>query len=554
MYLVKKHLPYSLLILSLIVGGFLRFYKLDWGQGYFFHPDEYHIVGAVGRLLNTGLSSNPKLFSYGSFTVYIIYLARWVLYSLTKAGNIDIFIIGRFLSALFSTLTLINIFFIAKNIFPNRRLYPEMAVLTSAFIPGLIQQAHFLTPESFMTFWITLSAYFFIRYFSKYKLKELVFSGVFMGLAGGTKITALTAIPFILVVILLLNIKKSGIIKNLQKVVLYLALVFLFLISVFPYSVLDYENFKNTTRYESSLSAGSVKVFYTRSFNNSVPFLFQIKQIYPYTLGIIMTVFAFVGIAAAIISYFSNKKRFNNYYIPLLGIFLSYFIFNSLLFTKWTRFVHPTIPFLVIFSFTGIYEIAEQLKNPNTKKYLEILLLCLLIIPTVVWGIMFFSIYQRDDVRVTATDWVNKNIENDQLFLSETGNTLEIPLRGNYTIIPFDFYNVDTNPALYINLINDIYKSDYFIIQSRRIYYNHDDKIRFPTVYNFYNALFSGRLGFKEIKYFSSFPKLEIGNWNLEIRDEDAEETWSVFDHPVIKIFKKSDYYAEEYYKLLLPQ
>ena len=65
-------------IVILLLGGFLRFYKLDWGQGFFFHPDEYHIAIATDRLeFPTNL--NPELFSYGSFTVYLIYFSKLIL-------------------------------------------------------------------------------------------------------------------------------------------------------------------------------------------------------------------------------------------------------------------------------------------------------------------------------------------------------------------------------------------------------------------------------------------------------------------------------------------
>jgi hypothetical protein len=276
-------------------------------------------------------------------------------------------------------------------------------------------------------------------------------------------------------------------------------------------------------------------------------------QIYPYTLGVILCIFSFLGILIAFTKMVLENKINQNHLI-LGGTFLSYFIFNSLLFTKWTRFVHPTFPFLIIFSFIGIYEIVNLLKNSTIAKQLSILLLTLLIVPTLLWGVMFFSIYLRQDVRVSATNWANVNIPKNTTILTETGNSLEVPLGGNYHIISFDFYNVDTDPTLYNNLINNIYKSDYFIIQSRRIYKNHNDKTQFPIVYNFYKSLFSGKLGFEETRSFSSFPQFKLGKFTYTIDDEVAEETWSVFDHPVVRIFKKTKPYSLQNYEQLLRQ
>jgi len=40
---------------------------------------------------------------------------------------------------------------------------------------------------------------------------------------------------------------------------------------------------------------------------------------------------------------------------------------------------------------------------------------------------------------------------------------------------------------------------------------------------------------------FNSYPKITLfGKTFIEFPDENAEETWSVFDHPVIRIYKKS--------------
>ena len=83
-------------------------------------------------------------------------------------------------------------------------------------------------------------------------------------------------------------------------------------------------------------------------------------------------------------------------------------------------------------------------------------------------------------------------------------------------------------------------QADYFIVQSRRMFTNHQ---RLPETYpitaNFYDQLFSKDLGFVKIKDFNSFPKLTINHRSLTIDDEFAEETLSVFDHPVIRVYEK---------------
>ena len=122
MAFIKRYLPQIILLISIVIGGFFRFYKLDWGNGYYFNPDEYHIVGAVERLIRNGVTSNPGLFSYGSFSVYLIFFTHRFVSFISPKNTIDLFIIGRFLSALFSVLTIVNIYLISKIDDPQKMM------------------------------------------------------------------------------------------------------------------------------------------------------------------------------------------------------------------------------------------------------------------------------------------------------------------------------------------------------------------------------------------------------------------------------------------------
>jgi len=277
---------------------------------------------------------------------------------------------------------------------------------------------------------------------------------------------------------------------------------------------------------------------------DTVPVIFQVEKILPFALGPFLLLISLIGFLFLIINLIKKPK-----YEPIIIVitFLSIFITNSFLFTKWTRFIAPTFPFFAIFASF----LLDKLYSKN-KSILKILT-SIVFIATFLWTVAFFSIYLHPDVRITASNWIENTLPENSNILVEGGNMIDIPLKGNFERVSLDFYNLETDIRARFQIVSGISKADYFIIESRRVFMNHQRLPKlFPVTSNFYTALFNGDLGFKEIQEFHSYPMLEIGNWKMEFPDETAEETWSVFDHPVIRIFKKTQQLSTENYAKFL--
>lgn len=172
----------------------------------------------------------------------------------------------------------------------------------------------------------------------------------------------------------------------------------------------------------------------------------------------------------------------------------------------------------------------------------------MLIFITVIPGIAYLSIYLSPDVRFTASDWIYKNIPANSKILSETANVIDIPIptntyelhAPNYALNSFNFYDLDSSLQLQKDLSEALNQADYIIVPSRRIFKNHSSITDYPLLTTYYSDLFSGRSGFEKVEEFSSYPKITLfGKTLVEFPDEDAEETWTVFDHPVIRIYKR---------------
>jgi hypothetical protein len=168
------------------------------------------------------------------------------------------------------------------------------------------------------------------------------------------------------------------------------------------------------------------------------------------------------------------------------------------------------------------------------SKFKNDLIIFILVLFSIIPGLIFFQKYFYQDVRVQASSWINQNISTDSQILSESGNVVDLPVNNStIKIIDFDFYNLDQSFSQKLELNTLVRNSDYIIVPSRRIFKNQNNST-FPYSQEYYQNLFLGSFGFFPIKEF-------FQNNSLFLNSENAEETWSVFDNPTIRIYKKNE-------------
>jgi len=567
---------------------YTRFVNLGWGLPYIMHPDERNMAVAVQNL-NCEVQScfNPHFFAYGQFPLYLAYIGIWVWKLMSNnintisfneatmslrvisalASVVNVWVLVRIVSLLIENIKKKN-----KNNQIKNKKNEGFFILYSLFfflVPYSIQFTHFGTTESLLMLFYSLLIYFSLQLFKNKILnstcpsksegrsgKFIILNSIVTGLALATKVSSIWFILVPMVAIVFSNTLKTNKLTGLIKFVFG---GFIVAVIFSPYNLLDLPNFLRSMGYESDVALGRYVAFYTRQFIDTVPVIFQSMKIFPYALG--WPIFV-LGLGGLFILSWKNRG-----YNLIRFALLIYFVPNAFVFAKWTRFMAPVMPIFLLFVVLFLLEI-------KVIKIIKIIIIIVSILP----GLAYLSIYQNPDVRFQASEWIYQNIPVGSKILSETANVVDIPLASyysynrykNYKVLSFDFYNLDESLALQYDLQKAIEEADYIFVPSRRIWANHtciqnqkskislrrsfseaskNQKLnekckkleqKYPILNQYYDDLFSGKLGFKLVKEFESYPKIDLFSKTIyKIPDEAAEETWSVFDHPVIRIYKK---------------
>lgn len=124
-----------------------------------------------------------------------------------------------------------------------------------------------------------------------------------------------------------------------------------------------------------------------------------------------------------------------------------------------------------------------------------------------------------------------------------------------YIELPLQMTKPD-QPRKLLYLQDVLQKADYYVIASNRMY---DALPRNQAIYEytrvFYDALFGGQLGYRQLARFEVFPRIgplvipdqvlpDMGlpRW---VNEFEAEEAFTVYDHPTLYIFKRDGFDAE---------
>ncbi len=572
----------TIIIASLaILLVYSRFVGLGWGLPYPMHPDERNIAVAILQLSCPDITSttclHPKFFAYGQLSIYLgSVIAHLFAFSKDTSFTISFehaTLALRFISASASVATAFVIMQIVQTVAGAvRKPLLYLTAVVVIYVPGFIQFAHFGTTESLLMLYYALLLYIAIRFirFEMSLPRFVSMSGMIMGVALGTKVSAVifVAIPAVAMVYKVFEgMQIKPFIKLLFSGIQMIAIATIFFAITSPYNLIAWNDFMGSMNYESSVGLGTYRAFYTRQFEYTIPFIFQFIKVFPFTLG---GPLFFIAIMGFIFLPFTRVYNFLRLQIVL------FFIPSAIIYAKWARFLTPIFPAFVLMGALYLIYLLNRASDRTTQLALTVLA-GLIVVVVALPGLAYMTIYKAPDVRFIASQWVYKNIPSSSTILSETANVVDIPVPSDlvnaseyegmsYDYISFNYYELDNEPNLPFQLDTHLSSAEYIFVPSRRVFYNHtcyrfvDGKVvrvtglsgyetgiceeydsRYPLLNTYYKDLFMRKNEFVQVAEFSSFPRIELfGKTFLEFPDEDAEETWTVFDHPVIRIYKRT--------------
>lgn len=535
-----KNIPKLPLLLILIVtlGGILRFYNLNWDNYLIFHPDERNIDASVARI-SFFSQLNPGFFAYGGLPIYLYRVAGDILNLIEKTqiwtydwGHINV--IGRTFSAFFSTSTIIFIYLTGRKLLGKKTAILAAAIF--AFTVSSIQISHFATTESFLVLIVSILLYLSVLVKDKQTIVLFVALGFFLGLGTAAKTTAVSFLLIPGTVFLLLvkfNIKKILIV--FLKVMLFL-LVALATFTIFsPYTFLSSGKFLESMNYESGVVTGRLAVPYTHQFDKAIPYAFELINMF-WQMG---PIFIFSVLGFFIVLYKIFKKRHLELFFLLLFP-LAYFLYIGMWHTKFIRYMTPLLPFFALYASIALSTIYKK------NKIIGKVLIAISVIITFLWAVSYISIYMRPQTRYSASVWMYQHIkQDDKVYTEHWDDGLPITIEGVKKSISTEQLTIYDNEfnekAQYY--ADKLSTGNYVILVTRRLYGTLIFLPKeYPTTSTYYKKLFNGQLGYKKVAEFSSYPNL----FGISINDDASEESFQVYDHPKILIFKNISHFTKQ--------
>ncbi|NTU73050.1 phospholipid carrier-dependent glycosyltransferase [Candidatus Roizmanbacteria bacterium] len=555
----KKVMMYFMFLFTLpllALGLWLRNFGIEWDQLHHLHPDERMLIMVTSQIQLFD-KMNPDFFNYGSLPLYILRGVAQVITIIDKAQviNYDTLLpIGRSLSTFFDLCTGILLYATAKKL-TTKKWVPVAAFYfyIVAFFP--IQNSHFFIVDTFLNCFITLLIYACVRYFQCPTGKGIIAISLALAAACATKFTAIIFFPFPFIVFGLKNNWKQKYVFQSISFFLYQSVVFIPFLGLFnflfqPYAYLLPITYMTANLTQIRMNSDAYVFPYTLQYVDTLPYLYQIKNIFWFGLGPIISLLALTGMVFLLRSAVQHRHHLpafvHKHEIPffIATVYLFYFLIIGHSAVKFMRYMLPLYVPLSFLAGWGLVEIAKW-------KKLRVLVVGLPLLALVYSG-CFETIYARSHTRIDATTWILNTIPTGSRIAFEHWDDM-LPLWNSdqYQMIELPLYDLPDNSIKWEVMKEKLNSSNYIIIASNRLItplQKLADCEKFEKCYHntaqYYRDLLAGRLGYVKVAEFSSNPELPflrqfIGS-SPSFSDQWADESFTVYDHPKIMIFKNT--------------
>ena len=445
----------ALLIVILIGGAYLRFVGQDWDVEQHLHPDERFLTMVESSLLpveslsdyfdtaNSTLNPNNRghtFFVYGTLPIIMV---RYLAEALDSTGYGSVYLVGRTLSAVIDLLSVALVFFIGT------RLYSRKVGIIGAAFSALavlqIQQSHFFTVDTFITFFTLLTVYFSVEVLTARKDRVDLISYLLFGAALGMAVASkINAVPVALTLPLAALVHWLGMdeetrSQQLPRIALYLGLAAVVSLVIFricqPYAFAGpgffnirlNENWVSTMRSLHAQTTGDVDFPPALQWARR-PIWFSFKNMILWGLGIPFGLLAWLGFLW--MGWKIIRTRTLYPHLVLWAWTGLYFIWQSLQWNSTMRYQLPIYPLLAVFAGWLIVELWKAVGDVKFSKGNQVVIRKALqglivivalasILFTAGWAFAFSRIYTSPHPRVEATGWIFDHIPGPATILIE---------------------------------------------------------------------------------------------------------------------------------------
>jgi len=565
----------------------------------------------LNPLWNVG-DNSPRNFAYGHLPLYILVVAASLvgklaglsalfqsspataqaLASLARLGSYDqMNLLGRVLSALFDSGTVYLTFLIGRRVYGTRA--GLLGAAFTAFATIHVQLSHFYAFDPVACFFIIFSLYGSLRVIQEGQTGDSVLAGAMAGLAVSSKANAFPVVLSVAVAHLVRAYRQSRKtgeeegaaslpVSSRSQVSLLIysgAAALLAFALTSPFALLDLKNFLNVIGEQGKMVRGINDWPFTRQYRGTIPYVYHIEQQLKYGLGWPLGLVAFTGFGLTLVRTALRRARGEEW--VLLVWCVLYFLLTGGFVVKFPRYMLPLLPLFNLMGAHWLFALKDWLKERWIKRtkdrgeettasyplsfwgWLQIggladLLILVAFVGAVLYSVSFVvGVYGREHTWITASKWIYENVpDGSTIAVEHWDDELPKPLpqpwghaqQHGYNHVRLGLYEED-NEAKFQLLKEQLRQADYIALASNRLYRSIPRlPPRYPMTIRYYQLLFSEQLGFKKVAEFTARPRLN--GW--ERNDDNADESFTVYDHPKPIIFKKVRDLSDEEWNALL--
>lgn len=498
----------------------------------------------------------------------------------------------------------------------NAGMIPLLALFLYAIMVLPIQLSHFYAVDTYLTAAITLTFFLCLSFvFNRMPTRWLLapLSGVTFGLAIASKISAVLFAPIVAVTILYAAYRQSKpqTVREAVWPIIRTGVIFVLLFTPFVYGTVRLAQpylFAGGDVFSIELNPKVLQNWKElKSFDGpqtGFPPALQWIPTRPYQYPLIHTIFWGIGLPLGILCLgalgiyggmamlsLAHRRPAKPILLhsPVLALSALWIVvlfgYQAGQFPKALRYLYPMYPFLAMMAawlLDAGLRLPAQLLSRRPMAWassMALVFFCLLLYP-----LGFRTIYTRAHSRAQASEWIYDHIPFQSTIANEHWDD-GLPLHSNgkdgslYQRVELPMYHLDTQEK-WNTVGNTLETTDYIFLTSNRLWRSLAAlPQKYPATSKYYEALFDGSLGFERLATFSSYscllPRLqprddptettdlhpaslsvaETAYCAIALNDDGAEESFTVYDHPKVIIFKKTPAYSRRllYERLQIP-